>query len=43
MDAPAKKYVPRIGELKVLEGFDSEGQPKLRAPKRDIGSSDRSA
>jgi methyl acetate hydrolase len=36
LDAPAKTYVPDIGKLKVLEGFDASGNPKLRAPKRDI-------
>ena len=36
LDRPAKSYVPDIGELKVLEGFDAAGAPRLRAPKRDI-------
>jgi len=36
LDAPAKNYVPDIGKLEVLEGFDADGNPKLRAPKRDI-------
>ncbi|MBV8578553.1 MAG: beta-lactamase family protein [Acetobacteraceae bacterium] len=36
LDAPAKDYVPELGELKVLEGFDAGGKPKLRAPKRDM-------
>jgi methyl acetate hydrolase len=36
LDAPAKTYVPDIGKLEVLEGFDASGHPKLRAPKRDI-------
>ena len=36
LDAPAKTYAPDIGELKVIEGFDENGQPKLRAPKRDV-------
>ena len=36
LDAPAKTYAPDIGTLQVLEGFDDEGNPKLRAPKRDI-------
>ena len=36
LDAPAKSYVPEIGKLEVLEGFDAGGKPKLRAPKRDI-------
>lgn len=36
LDAPAKTYAPGIGTLKVLDGFDAAGQPRLRAPKRDI-------
>lgn len=36
LDAPAKTYVPDIGTLQVLDGFDAAGKPKLRAPKRDI-------
>lgn len=36
LDAPAKDYAPAIGELKVLEGFDADGKPRLRAPKSDI-------
>ena len=36
LDAPAKKYAPEIGKLQVLDGFDAAGNPKLRAPKRDI-------
>lgn len=36
LDAPAKTYVPDIGEIEVLVGFDKSGKPKLREPKRDI-------
>lgn len=36
LDAPAATYVPDIGELKVLDGFDAGGNPVLREPKRDI-------
>lgn len=36
LDAPAKKYIPAIGKLQVIDGFDSTGKPKLRPPKRDI-------
>ena len=36
LDAPAKDYAPDIGKAQVLEGFDSNGDPKLRPPKRDI-------
>jgi len=37
---PANKYVPEIAELQVLDGFDAAGQPKTRAPKRDITVND---
>ncbi len=36
LDAPARTYAPAIGELQVLEGFDTAGRPALRPPKRDI-------
>lgn len=36
LDDPAKDYVPEIAEIQVLEGFDNDGQPKLRPPKSDI-------
>ncbi|WP_316233717.1 serine hydrolase domain-containing protein [Bradyrhizobium sp. SZCCHNPS2010] len=36
LDAPAKRYAPEIGKLQVIDGFDAEGEPILRAPKRDI-------
>ena len=36
LDAPAKIYAPEIGKLQVIDGFDASGNPKLRAPKRDV-------
>ncbi|MFC0453823.1 serine hydrolase domain-containing protein [Rhodococcus jostii] len=36
LDAPTARYLPEIGELQVLDGFGSDGEPVLRAPKRDI-------
>jgi methyl acetate hydrolase len=36
LDDPASKYVPEISEIQVLDGFDGEGQPKLRAPQSEI-------
>jgi len=36
LDAPAKRYAPHIAAVQVLDGFDDSGQPRLRAPKRDI-------
>ncbi|MGH1356245.1 MAG: serine hydrolase domain-containing protein [Thalassovita sp.] len=36
LDAPAKDYAPAIGTLQVIEGFDADGSPRLRAPKTDV-------
>lgn len=36
LDAPAARVVPAIGELGVLTGFDAQGLPMTRAPKRPI-------
>ncbi len=30
LDAPAADWVPALGELPVLEGFDADGRPRLR-------------
>jgi methyl acetate hydrolase len=36
LDAPAREYAPDIGRLQVIEGFDANGEPRLRAPKREV-------
>jgi methyl acetate hydrolase len=37
LDAPASEYVPALGGVKVLDGFDeASGAPVLRDPKRPI-------
>ncbi len=36
----AGKYVPQIAELQVLAGFEADGQPRTRAPKRQITVND---
>ncbi len=36
LDAPAKEYAPALGEIQVLDGFNDDGAPRLRKPKRDI-------
>jgi CubicO group peptidase (beta-lactamase class C family) len=36
LDAPAAELVPEIAEAQVLEGFDAEGRPRLRPPRRAI-------
>ncbi len=40
LEDAARKYVPEIGALQVLEGFDADGQPKTRPPRRDITIND---
>ncbi|MCA6215165.1 beta-lactamase family protein [Ideonella sp. B7] len=37
---PAGDYVPEIDALQVLDGFDADGQPRLRPPKRRITIND---
>ncbi|ODV90858.1 hypothetical protein CANCADRAFT_25364 [Tortispora caseinolytica NRRL Y-17796] len=36
LHTPAKKFVPEIGDIQVLEGFDESRNPILRPPKTDI-------
>ncbi|MCH4244525.1 serine hydrolase domain-containing protein [Acinetobacter gerneri] len=36
LDAPAKEYIPEIGQLQVLHGFNPQGNPILQAPKIDV-------
>jgi len=36
LDTPAKIYAPDLGRLRVIEGFDEDGEPRLRAPRRDV-------
>ena len=36
LDAPAKAVLPYLGEVQVLEGFDGNGESRLRPPKGDI-------
>jgi len=36
LEAPIRDVVPELAGAKVLEGFDDAGEPKLRAPKREI-------
>jgi len=40
LDDPARRYVPELRHIQVLEGFDAAGRPKTRAPKRDITVND---
>ena len=36
LDTPAHKILPQLKESRVLTGFDANGQPQTRAPKRDV-------
>ena len=36
LDDPAKQYVPEIADIQVLEGFDSDGEPRERPANSDI-------
>ena len=36
LDSPATRWVPDLADTQVLEGWDADGQPRLRAPKRPI-------
>lgn len=36
LDAPAAQVLPEIGRLGVLTGFDADGRPLTRAPRRPI-------
>lgn len=40
LDAPAACYAPEIGQLQVIDGFEADGEPRLRAPKRQITAKD---
>jgi CubicO group peptidase (beta-lactamase class C family) len=36
LDAPAAKVLPELGTFKVLDGWEADGKPRLRAPKTEI-------
>ena len=36
LDDPAKEYTPEISEIQVLEGFDDDGEPRVRPPRGDV-------
>lgn len=36
LDAPAQEYVPELGEIRVLAGFDRHDQPILNKPKTQM-------
>lgn len=37
---PVKAYVPAFGDIGVLDGWDADGQPRTRPPKRDVTIND---
>jgi methyl acetate hydrolase len=36
LSSPASKWVPELGSVQVLEGFDAAGKPQTRKPKQPI-------
>ncbi len=36
LDEPAAKLIPELGTFKVLDGWEANGEPRLRAPKSEI-------
>ena len=36
LDGPASKYLPQLGDLQVLDGFDASGKPRLRPAKTPV-------
>jgi len=36
LERPAAEVVSELGAVRVLEGFDAEGKPRLRAPRRPM-------
>jgi methyl acetate hydrolase len=36
LDSPAARWLPELGAVQVLEGFDAAGQPRLRPPKAAV-------
>lgn len=36
LDSPAQRWMPAIGQARVLEGYDEQGKPRLREPRRPI-------
>ena len=36
LEDPAREYAPEIAEIQVLDGFDANGEPRLRPPRSDV-------
>lgn len=36
LDAPARSYLPALGDVQVIDGFDADGNPRLRDPRSEI-------
>ncbi|MCB1716688.1 MAG: beta-lactamase family protein [Candidatus Competibacteraceae bacterium] len=36
LDTPIRRWAPEVAKIQVLDGWDGNGQPRLRPPKREI-------
>jgi methyl acetate hydrolase len=36
LDGPVSRWLPQLGEVQVLEGFDAAGKPRTRPPRRPL-------
>lgn len=36
LDSPISRWIPSAAKLQVLDGFDADGKPQLRAPTREV-------
>jgi len=36
LHSPASRWLPQLSKVQVLDGFDDNGEPRLRAPKRAV-------
>lgn len=36
LESPVSRWLPELGEVRVLEGFDADGKPRTRPPKRPL-------
>ncbi|MDD3763549.1 MAG: serine hydrolase [Nevskiales bacterium] len=36
LHSPASKWLPELADARVLDGFDADGQPQLRAPRQPV-------
>ena len=36
LESPVSRWLPELGEVRVLDGFEADGKPRLRPPKRPL-------